>query len=122
MSSAPDLGPDGRLARTDGIGGVAEATPGTCEARLGSGGFPKPQTTPGTWYWQAWRACSGCVSGYETSPVRSFTLTAGGSVTLTVPRKAYAGYPVVAAVKVDGPSSPARVLIERRSGAQWVIV
>ena len=122
ISRAPDVGADGRLATRDGLGSAFESSPGSCQSTLGSGGFPKPQTTPGAWYWQAWRNCSGCASGFETSPVRSFTLTAGGTITLGVPRKAYVGYPIVAAVKVESPSSPAQVTIERRSGSTWVAV
>ena len=122
MSSAPDLGPDGRLARTDGIGGVAEVAPGTCEARLGSGGFPKPQLTPGTWYWQAWRACSGCDGGWETSPVRRFVLAADASLRIAAPARAYVGYPFVVAVTAAGASQLGGVVLERRVGSGWVRV
>ena len=119
LSSVPTLGADGRLAQTAGIGSATETTPGTCVSTLGSGGFPKPQTTPGTWYWQAWRACSGCAGGWETSPVRSFTLSAAATITLIVPAKAYVGFPVVAAVTVQSASTASALTIERRTGASW---
>lgn len=122
MSSAPGLGADGRLTGTDGIGAVAEVVPGTCEARLGSGGFPKPQLTPGTWYWQAWRACSGCESGWETSPVRRFVLAADTTLALRAPARAYLGYPFVVALEVTGAAQVGGVVLERRAGSGWVRV
>lgn len=122
MSSAPDLGADGRLARTAGIGSVVEVAPGTCASRLGSGGFPKPQLTPGTWYWQAWRACPGCDSGWEASPVRRFVLASDATLRLAAPARAYVGFAFVVEVTAGGAATVGGVVLERRAGTGWARV
>ena len=121
MSTSPAVGSDGRLVEHDGIGSVIErdGSPGTCDARLGSGGFPRPQSTPGTYYWQAWRHCSGCDSGWEIGPVRRFVLRAAGSVKLTVQAKAFVGYPFVADIEVDGQTDSQRPTLQRQVGGTW---
>jgi hypothetical protein len=119
MSASPAVGADGRLATRDGIGAATEVEDGVCESTLGSGGFPKPQATPGTWYWQAWRACSGCDSGWEVSPVRRFVLAADATLKLTAPKRAYAGYAFATTTTRTGTSIASKLTVERKVGSRW---
>ena len=77
FASSPSLGPDGRLADPVGLdnGHAVPGEPDSCQSAMNPGGAsPRPQETPGTYYWQVWRICTGCPSSYETGPVLSFTL------------------------------------------------
>ena len=66
---------------------------GPVRGALGAGGPPpRIQETPGSYYWQVWRICAECPTSYETAPVRTLTLQSPVEPTLSVPRKAYAGY------------------------------
>ena len=119
MSSSPAVGADGRLATRDGIGSATEVADGVCESTLGSGGFPKPQATPGTWYWQAWRSCSGCDTGWEVSAVRRFVLAADATLRLKAPRRAYAGYAFATTTTRTGTSIASKLTLERKVGSRW---
>jgi hypothetical protein len=84
FSSSATLGNDGRLSQADlvAISGSDDVQDndipaGQCRGFMADPGN-RPQTKPGTYYWQAWRTCFICPGGYETSPVRSFRLTGGG--------------------------------------------
>lgn len=120
LSTSATTGTDGRLATSAGSGRV-DQRPGTdvCDATLGSAGFPRPQATPGTYYWQAWRACSGCTGGFEVGPVRRVVLTAAGSVGLTIPARMYVGYRAAAAITFTGAGSQVALALQRRVGSAW---
>lgn len=81
-----------------------------------------PQTTPGTYYWQAHRLCSDCVGGYEVGPISRFTVTlAGPGVTLglTAPKRAYAGYPFMSTVGAAKLPNGVRVVIQTKRAGVW---
>ena len=111
FSATPALGSDGRLLQADlvAISGPDELQDndipaGQCRAFMADRDN-RPEVTPGTYYWQAWRLCLDCPGSYETTPVRSFRLTAAGSAVklgLTPPARAYKGYPFVAGLRADG--------------------
>lgn len=121
LATSAALAPSGRLADAVGSGvpRPRAGDPSTCDAQLGGGGAPRPQITPGTYYWQAWRYCDACASGYETSEVRRFAIGLAGSVRLGAPKRAYKGYAVVFAVEpsVDGVYDEEGV--QRRAGGAW---
>jgi hypothetical protein len=78
FANSPALGSDGRLS-TAGFGeageGEAEVVKGTpnCTSELELPTTLNPAVLySGRVYWQAYRECEGCETGYETSPVRSF--------------------------------------------------
>ena len=64
LSTSPAIGADGRLADAAALNtGSSDpsAGPDGCSAALGAGGPPpRIQETPGTYYWQVWRLCTGC--------------------------------------------------------------
>ena len=110
MSSSPAIGPDGRLVDPLSLN-QAQADPaaeGRCIGGLGAGGSPpRPQETPGTYYWQVWRLCTGCDPDYETAPVRRIVLRSTAALTLRKPGKVFAGYPVIVVLRVPGlPDGP----------------
>jgi hypothetical protein len=119
MSTSRALGADGRLA--GGTSNTASADPAaadTCVSALGAGGPPPPiQETPGQYFWQVYRICTGCPGSYETGPVRSFTLKSNVQPVLSVPQKAYDEYPFIVSVAAAGAPTGASVVIERRPAA-----
>ena len=81
---------------------------------LGAGGPPpRIQETPGSYYWQVWRICVECPTGYATAPVRALTLQSPVKPALSLPRKAYAGYGFFATVAVEGAPDGITVAVER---------
>ncbi|WP_028065701.1 hypothetical protein [Solirubrobacter soli] len=105
MATTPAIGADGRLANPVALVSGGSATPpggDQCSWVLAAGGSQRPQETPGTYYWQVWRICTGCASGYEVGPVRTLTLTADAQLTVKPPRTVYAGYPFILAVSTTG--------------------
>ena len=85
FATSPDLGSDGRLLQSNLVAIVGpdqvqdnDIPLGQCRAYMADSGTG-PESTPGTYYWQAWRLCLDCPGDYETRPVRSFRLTAAGS-------------------------------------------
>lgn len=120
ISAAPTLGPDGRLA--DPVvsligGGVPRvADPATCDARIGSGGAgAQVQDEPGTYWWQAWRACLGCDTGWEATRPRQLTLRAIASLRLPSRLKAYAGFAFRFPITVLDAPDGTTLAIERRT-------
>lgn len=122
MSRSPALGPDGRLADPAALGGATETPPSgsaRCTGRLGAGGSERPQETPGTWYWQVWRICTGCQLPYETAPVRRIVIRSEARAALRKPGRAYAGYPFLQKLTLSGVPDRTTVRIERRAGSRW---
>jgi len=73
---------------------------------------------PGKYYWQAYRFIAG---GFDTSPVRSFTIKSALSrLRLSAPTQAYASYPLTLQVRVDGDPDAPPLTIERRQNGAWV--
>ena len=86
----------------------AATSAGVCDAVLGQRSFPRPQRTPGTYYWQAWRDCPSCSGGFEVGPVVRFLIRAAGKASLKAPKRAFAGYPFVVEAAYDASSRPGR--------------
>jgi hypothetical protein len=121
MSISPALGADGRLAGGTSNTGLRDAVNGeVCNASLGAGGPPpRIQETPGRYYWQVYRICTGCPGSYETSAVRTFELVSPVKPALSVPATAYDGYPLIVSVAVAGAPSGTAIAIERKDGSGW---
>ena len=128
FATSPALGNDGRLSEANlvaisGSDAVQDndIPVGQCRGVMADPGN-KPQTKPGTYYWQAWRTCLACPGDHETSPVRSFRLTAAGSgVKLAVkpPARAYRGFPFVVSVTTTGLDAGASVALQVKRGSTW---
>jgi hypothetical protein len=125
LSSSPEPGPDGRLVPgAIATGSVDQSVgPGACSALVGTGGArPTIQETPGTYYWQAWRVCTGCPSGYETGPVRKLMLVSSVSPRVSVLNRVYAGFPFIATIALDDVPDGTVVTVERQRGKRWARV
>lgn len=122
FASSPTLGPDGRLADPVGLDN-GHSVPGeqdSCQSAMNPGGAaPRPQETPGTYYWQVWRICTGCPSSYETGPVLRFTLGSSAQPGLKLPTRIYGGYPVIATVTGGGLPNGSEVAVERFRAGTW---
>ena len=119
-SAAP--GADGRLEEPVSLStgerdGSAE---GRCVSALGAGGAsPRPQETPGTYFWQVWRRCTGCSGGYETGPVRRIVLRSTASLAIRRPVAPYAGFPRILKLELAGLPDGTATVVERKSGSRW---
>ncbi len=122
FSRSAATGPDGRLAESAATGRVdaRAGQPGICDAVLGQGGFPRPQSTPGTYFWQAARDCPSCAGGFEVGPVVRFVIRAAGAATLKAPDTAYAGYPFV--VKATYAGTSGQFQLQRKAGSAWTTI
>lgn len=122
FSTTNALGTDGRLQDPVALG-TGEAVPGQdgqCASAFAAGGAsPRPQETPGTYFWQVWRICAGCPTGYETGPVRSFTLRSAVAPKLALGPRVYATYATIATVTAAGAPNGTEALVQRRVGSQW---
>jgi hypothetical protein len=122
FARAADLGPDGRLRDPLALdtGHRSPALPdGQCAAAMATGGSDRPQETPGTYYWQVWRICTGCPGSYETGPVRTFRLRSDASVRVGATGAAYAGFALIVPVRLLAVPNGSRVLLQRRAGRRW---
>lgn len=120
LATSPRTGTDGRLAAETVVarGTATEESAGTCLTRLGNGRPDGPQSTPGTYYWQAYRICVGCAGDYEVTEVRAVTV--GRQVALRLPRPTlFAGYPAVVTVAVEGLPAGTVVDVQQRTGGTW---
>ena len=120
FATSPALGSDGRLADAVALGTGSQDGPDRCVSALGAGGSPpRPQETPGTYYWQVWRLCTGCTGSYETGPVRRLVLRAAAALTARPPRRVYAGHPFILSVRLAGVPDFTPFRVERAIGGGW---
>ena len=123
LSTSSAIGADGRLADPAALNtGSADAAAGPdgCSSRLGAGGSPpRIQETPGTYYWQVWRICTGCDGDYEVGPVRRLTLRSPVAPRLKAPGRAYAGYAFFVTAQAAGAPDGTTAVVQRRSGSRW---
>jgi len=124
LSKSAQTGADGRLATMEAIVHANFTDPAVgpdgCSAALGAGGpAPRVQETPGTYFWQVWRLCTGCATSYEVGPVRKLTLASPVQPKLSLPRKAYAGYGFFATADVTGAPDGTEVVVERKAGSRF---
>ena len=128
FATSPALGNDGRLSQANvvAISGPDQVQDndipeGHCRGFMADPD-QRPQTKPGTYYWQAWRTCLACPGDHETGPVRSFRLTAAGSgakLAIKAPARAYRGFPFVVSVSTTGLDPGAPVTLEVKRGGRW---
>jgi hypothetical protein len=87
---------------------------------LGAGGAsPRPQESPGTYYWQLWRRCTGCSGGYETGPVRRIVLRSAAPLAIRRPAAPHAAFPRILKLVLAGLPDGTTAVVERKSGARW---
>lgn len=126
FAGSPQLGVDGRLLDSErvALGGSTQSNAGAdqCVSAMYAneiGGPPGPQETPGTYYWQVSRFCTGCPSNYETSPVRSFRVRTTFDLALKVQKRAFPGYSVILDLRAGGVPDDAKVIVQPRAGKRW---
>ncbi len=119
------LGADGRLASGQ-FGSDAGARPGTDDATTCASTLDTPDSSAspeivgGRVFWQAYRYCTGCPSGWEAGPVLSFVVRPSISATLTLPGRVYSGHLTTIAVHISDPLSGADVRLQRRARGSWI--
>lgn len=126
FATAPDLGTDGRLRSTNTValdnGHEGNTVPeGQCTSTFAAGGSvgETPQETPGTYYWQVWRLCTGCEGSYETGPVRRLVLRLTAAPRVAAPARVYAGFAAAIGLRLDGVPDRAAVALQRFAGGRW---
>ena len=125
FATRPDLAADGRLVGANvvdrNVPTRSTAGPDQCMSAMANTtvGKPGPELTPRTYYWQADRECTGCPSGFETSPVRSFAVRVALDLRIDVPKRAFGGYPIIATVHAAGVPDGGAVTVQRRAGRRW---
>lgn len=132
LARSPLVGADGLLADPVSTSYPRQHQPADdlCDVRLGdlSSGFvaDRPQTVPGTYYWQPYRPCSGCELRVESGQVRRIVLTTDpASVKLAIkpPKRAYAGHDFLLDVELAGASETTPITLQRRGAkGRWVSV
>jgi hypothetical protein len=126
FSTSPALGADGRLTTT-GFGeageGESEAVKGTanCSSELELPTSPNPAVlNSGRVYWQAFRECEGCASGYETGPVSSFVLVPKiEEAEINYVNHIFGGYLTKIHFFAEAELRGAKVLLQRWDGSAW---
>jgi hypothetical protein len=121
LAESPRVAGDSRLA--DPVAQVQGVQDGAdrCTVALGAGGAaPRPQETPGTYYWQVWRLCTGCPGNYEVGPVRRLVLRATAKLSLRPPKRVFGGYPFILGLDLAGLPDSTPIRVERRSRRGWV--
>jgi hypothetical protein len=123
LATVPDLGSDGLLRADAVLLRVTADTPNTvpageCVSVLGDGRATGPQNTPGTYWYQVYRLCTGCATGYEAGEVRRVVVRSAGTLRLR-PAVAFAGYPARFTVAAPGIPDGVRVQLQRQAGAVW---
>ncbi len=121
FATGPEFGTDGRL-RDDRV--VSRqgppSTPNTLPAgQCAAAMTGTPSVTPGTYYWQVSRICSGCTGSYEVGPTRSFVVTSSATLSVRATGPAYAGYPFRTIITAKGLLNGTRVDVQRRVGTAW---
>jgi hypothetical protein len=128
FSRSTTVGPDGRLSDPValGTGSVPAGYPqDSCVSAMNPGGSrPLPQETPGTYYWQVWRICTGCAGSYEVGPILHFTIKSPAQMAVRspAPARAFAGYPIAFPLTLSGVPDGTKVRLERKAGAAWKTV
>jgi hypothetical protein len=126
FSTSPTPGTDGRLT-TAGFGeageGESEAVKGTpnCTSELELPTVPNPAVLySGRVYWQAFRECEGCASGYETGPVSSFVLfpkIEEGEINYV--NHIFGGYLTKVHFSAEAELKGTKILLQRWGGSAW---
>jgi hypothetical protein len=123
------LGADGRLV-SSGFGeageGEAEAVKGTpnCTSELELPTSPNPAVLyQGRVYWQAFRACEGCATGFETGPLRSFVVVPTiEEAEISYENHVYGGYLTKVNFFASSGLKGAKVALQRWTGSEWMTI
>jgi hypothetical protein len=127
FSTESALGPDGRL-KTAGFGEAGEAeaevvkgTP-NCSSELELPTTPNPAALyHGRVYWQAFRECEGCLSGFETGPVQSFVVVPTiEEAEINYENHVYGGYMTKVSFFASSGLKGAKVALQRWTGTEWL--
>lgn len=126
LATAPEVGTDGLLRADRVLLRVTAETPNTvpagqCVSVLGDGRSTGPQNTPGTYWYQVYRLCTGCSTGYEAGEVRRITIRSQATLRVR-PAVAYAGYPARLFVDAAGLADGATVLLQRETASGWTTI
>jgi len=126
LATAPEVGTDGLLRADRVLLRVTAETPNTvpvgqCVSVLGDGRGTGPQNTPGTYWYQVYRLCTGCASGYEAGEVRRVTVRSQATLRVR-PAVAYAGFPTRLLVAVPGLTDGTAVLLQRETATGWTTI
>lgn len=127
FSTGSALGTNGRLVSTGfGEAGEAEAevvkgTP-SCTSELELPTSPNPAVLyQGRVYWQAFRECEGCPSGFETGPVQSFVVVPTiEEAEITYENHVFAGYMTKVSFFASASLKGAKVALQRWTGTEWL--
>lgn len=126
FSTSSALGTDGRLTTT-GFGeageGEAEAVKGTpwCSTELELPTSPNPAALyQGRVYWQPFRECEGCASGFETGPVRSFVVVpTDEEAEISYEDHVFGGYLTKVSFAGAAGLKGAKVALQQWTGSEW---
>lgn len=126
FSTSSALGPDGRLTTT-GFGeageGEAEVVKGTpwCSTELALPTSPNPAALyQGRVYWQAFRECEGCKTGFETGPVQSFVVFPNDEeAEITFEDQVFGGYLTKVSFAGEAGLKGAKVALQQWTGSEW---
>jgi len=127
VSTSAVLGPDGLLTpagfgASNGSVPVKPAGDGvSCGAELSLSGLPVPAPLfSGTIYWQPFRFCPGCETGFEAGPVTPLVITPDiKAPELSFEAQVYAGYLTKVTFSTLSDLTGARVLLQRWDGTEW---
>ncbi|MDO8186925.1 hypothetical protein Q5424_06910 [Conexibacter sp. JD483] len=122
LATSAELGGDGRLRddrRVDLAGPQSDNTlpAGQCATTLGDEN--RSGLSPGVYWWQVSRICTGCAGSYESSAPRRLVVRADVRPRLSPPRALYGGYPAAFGVVAPGAPEGAAVTLERQVGGGW---
>jgi len=126
FSTSSALGKEGRLGTT-GFGeageGEAEVVKGTpwCSTELELPTSPNPAALyQGRVYWQAFRECEGCASGFETGPVRSFVVVpTDEEAEISFEDQVFGGYLTKVSFAGEAGLKGAKVALQQWVGTEW---
>jgi hypothetical protein len=126
FSTLPVPGTDGRL-KSIGFGEAgeaeAEAVKGTpnCTSELELPTSPNPAVLyQGKVYWQAFRECEGCLSGFETGPVQSFVVAPTiEEAEINFENHVYGGYMTKVSFFASSGLKGAKVVLQQWTGTEW---
>ncbi len=126
FSTSSALGADGRLTTT-GFGeageGEAEVAKGTpwCNTELALPTSPNPAALyQGRVYWQAFRECEGCKTGFETGPVQSFVVVPNDEeAEISFEDQVFGGYLTKVSFAGAAGLKGAKVALQQWIGSEW---
>jgi hypothetical protein len=129
FSNEAALGPNGRL-KSAGLGEAGEAeaelVKGTsnCTSELELPTAPNPAVLySGRVYWQAYRECEECLTGFETGPVQSFVVVPTiEEAEINFENHPYGGYMTKVNFFASSGLKGAKVALQQWTGSEWLTI